>query len=77
MRRQINIFDKVTEEYIKSLDLENCDDELKKHYQSILLEDPNLIYEYEIEEKDVDFFEKLIHQKIDRDRYCYFLSCFE
>lgn|GEM_PF-4095572 len=60
MRRQINIFDKVTEEYIKSLDLENCDDELKKHYQSILLEDPNLIYEYEIEEKDVDFFEKLI-----------------
>lgn len=41
------------------------------------MEDPNLIYEYEIEEKDVDFFEKLIHQKIDRDRYCYFLSCSE
>lgn len=75
MRRMINIFDKQTEEFIKNILIINFEEEIKNYYVDYIKDDPDLIFEYEINENDKSFFEKLLNINIDLNKYCYFLSC--
>lgn len=75
MRRMINIFDKQTEKFIKNILIVNFEEEIKNYYVDYIKDDPDLIFEYEINENDKSFFEKLLNINIDLNKYCYFLSC--
>lgn len=71
----ISVFDKQTEGFIKQILILNLEKEIKNYYTDYLDEDPDLIYEYEIIDKDKNFFEELLNINLDFDNYTYFLSC--
>lgn len=75
MKRVINVFDKQTEKFLEAITIINCENKIKNYYKNNLSEDPDLIYEYEIEENDKKFFEDLLGIKLNFDKYWYFLSC--
>ena len=77
MKRQIQVFDKKTEEYKFSVDLTIPDKVILEHYKEFIAEDPQLIYEYEIKNEDVEFYNNYLSIEFDFDKNDYFLSCSE
>ena len=75
MMRRIQVFDKKTEEYKFSVDLTIPDKVILEHYKEFIAEDPQLIYEYEIKNKDAEFYKSYLSIEFDFNKNDYFLSC--
>lgn len=75
MKRQIHIFDKATEALKCTLDVTIPIDKLLYHYKRFLNEDPELIYEYEINIEDESFYKEYLLINFDFEHNDYFLSC--
>jgi len=77
MMRRIQVFDKKTEEYKFSVDLTIPDKVILEHYKEFIAEDSQLIYEYQIKNEDVEFYNNYLSIEFDFDKNDYFLSCSE
>ena len=77
MMRLIQVFDKKSEEYKFSVDLTIPDKVILEHYKEFIAEDSQLIYEYEIKNEDVEFYNNYLSIEFDFDKNDYFLSCSE
>ena len=77
MTRQIQVFDKISEKYKFSIDLTISDKVILEHYKEFIAEDSQLIYEYEIKNEDVEFYNNYLSIEFDFDKNDYFLSCSE
>ena len=75
--RRIQVFDKKTEEYKFSVDLTIPDKVILEHYKEFIAEDSQLIYEYQIKNEDVEFYNNYLSIEFDFDKNDYFLSCSE
>lgn len=77
MMRRIQVFDKKSEKYKFSVDLTIPDKVILEHYKEFIAEDSQLIYEYEIKNEDVEFYNNYLSIEFDFDKNDYFLSCSE
>lgn len=77
IKRRIEEFDKKTEELKSTIDLVIPDEVLFRYYKNFLKDDPLLIYDYDITDKDVNFYRQYISMNFDFANNDYFLSCFE
>lgn len=75
MTRQIQVFDKISEKYKFSINLTIPDKVILEHYKEFIAEDPQLIYEYEIKNKDAEFYKSYLSIEFDFNKNDYFLSC--
>ena len=75
MKRSIQVFDKKTEEYSCSIDIAIPAEKILNYYKDMLIEDPMLIYEYEIKKADIEFYKRYVTIDFEFDKFDYFLSC--
>lgn len=70
--RQINCFDKISEQLISTEKVEIQFNKLEAVFLDEMKEDPNLIYEYELKKEIINKLE--LHNSFDFEKYDYFLS---
>lgn len=72
--RQIDVFDKLSEELIEEINLDSFDLELMKSRFEIHPDDPLLYYQYEIDLTKTDLFPSI---KFDFNKNLYFMATYQ